>query len=118
MLEERNGFAAEQPMNEVVDDLANDLLRPHASRVNFRPSLASRAQIAFRLQTPQVGLHGLEIEAALGRQRIQHLPDAGLAQLPDKMGDLELRFGDGRPLGHVRRLWVIRLQSNVIIAFK
>ena len=98
VLEERQRFAAEQPMDEVVNDLAKDLLWSHASHVNFGASLASRAQVAFRLQAPQVGLHGLEIETALGRQHLQHLPHAGLAQLPNELGDLKFRFGDGRPL--------------------
>ena len=35
VLEERNCFAAEQPMNEVVNDLATDLLGSHASRTTI-----------------------------------------------------------------------------------
>src|SRR5258708_18842201 len=95
MLKEGNRFAAEQPLQEVFDDLADDLCGADAGKIDFRPAFAARAQIAFGLEASEVGLNGLKVELPIGGEGREHPPPPGPPPPPHHPGPL--------PLTHFRR---------------
>ena len=116
VLEEREQLPVEQPIEQIVHHLADDLARPDHRPINIAPPFAVGLEIPLRLEAPQVRLYGLEVESSLLRQGVQDLTYGGSAAFPDDTSDFELRLWRHGTLGHLEVSHGVRLKA--IIAFK
>jgi hypothetical protein len=116
VLKEREHLSVEQPIEEVIHHLADDLARADDRPIHIAPTLAVGLEIALGFEASQVCLYGFEIEPALFGQGIQDLAYGRPAPIPDDASDFELRLCRHRTLGHLRSPDGVRLKA--IIAFK
>jgi hypothetical protein len=65
VLKQREHLSVEQPIEEVIHHLADDLCRPDYRPIDIAPTLAVRFEISLGFEASQVGLDGLEVEPTL-----------------------------------------------------
>src|SRR5262245_45739766 len=99
---QRHRFAAEEPLDQIVDRLANDGPRLDAGGIDAGPPVEPGVHVALGLEPPQVGLHGGKIHLPGGRQGLVDLPYGRFAELPEQPGNLHFALAEGLPRGHPR----------------
>src|SRR4051794_6696938 len=100
MLKERQHLAVEQPIEQIIHDLADHLPRADNRLVDVAPPLAMGAQVSLGFEASEVSLYGLEVEPSLLGQGIQDLAYGRPAPFPDDASDFQFRLRRHRAFGH------------------
>src|SRR5262245_58501158 len=80
------------PVEDLVKEAGRHLLAAVCGRVDEGPALLAVRHQSLLLHDAEDGLDGVEVPLAAGAHALMHLADAGRAQLPQHLEDLQLAF--------------------------
>src|SRR5207253_8060703 len=91
-LQQTEDHLIERAVEDLMEKAARDLLATMIGRIDERSSHGAVPDQALLLHDAEQGLHGVEVEFALGGKALLHVAHAALARFPKDLEDFELAF--------------------------